>query len=953
MRVNLFVFQEKAVNELRMDIADAHDNFRRRGKTQVVSLQAPTGAGKTIIAASLIENIFCGSILANGTSFEEQPEAIFVWLSDSPELNEQSKQKIELKTSKLRFGQCVTIEEDSFDMETLEDGHIYFLNTQKISRNGKLTQRSDDRQYTIWETLDNTIQNKADRLYFIIDEAHRGAKTKKESGTDTTIMQRFIKGYEYTEDDIKRKMRSMPVILGISATAERFNTLVGNTANVGLQKYVVTADDVRNSGLLKDRIVITYPDDPEKNNDMVLLEAAVEEWQKKCLRWHQYTYEQHYANVDPVLVIQVCQGTGGTLSNTNLDDVIAKIEEKVGAQFKRGEVVHCFGEETALEINSLPIPHVKASEIADDHRIKVVLFKEALSTGWDCPRAETMMSFAVRSDSTYIAQLLGRMVRTPLQMRVMRDEFLNDVKLYLPHFSKDTVQKVVDELQSNEGGEIPTEIDGQSLEEPTYVTWTVHTRKHIRSNGNESDKDQIPVPDPSDTAEVFQDVNTSEYVVNHSASVPDDEQTSEYVYQKTTDSASFISNTQTSQAFANDAENFKRKQLDLAPVLNREEVIDFINSKAFLTHLVRHERINDYLKSLLNFITLLLRPELNYNEPRDEVLDDVIGLIRGYIEDLHCTGKYENLAEQVLQYKLASQIFDPFGNAMEESNIKDFTMISETDLDRQLRNADIKLGRYGFPDIYGYRYHDSENPNAYKIDCILFAADETCLSKLRDYAKEKLRTLVGKYRVIITNKSDACKKKYHDIMADSDKDSEQSFAIPENVIIKEDPDGIEYKRHLLASPDTGIAKIKLNGWEASLIEEESKRPDFVCWLRNPSRASWALCLSHTIDGEKKPFYPDFLIVRSDPLVGYIVDILEPHGDQYADNLSKAKALAEYAIAEPRIVRIQLIRQKNNIGSNSRFVRLELTDDKVREKVLKAYSNDELNHIFETDGFFQQ
>ena len=131
MKVNLIAFQEKAVKELRMDIADAMDSFRRRGKTQVVSLQAPTGAGKTIIAASLIEDIFFGSTLADGTTFDEQPEAIFVWLSDSPELNTQSKQKIELKTSKLRFGQCVTIAEESFDMEMLEDGHIYFLNTQK------------------------------------------------------------------------------------------------------------------------------------------------------------------------------------------------------------------------------------------------------------------------------------------------------------------------------------------------------------------------------------------------------------------------------------------------------------------------------------------------------------------------------------------------------------------------------------------------------------------------------------------------------------------------------------------------------------------------------------------------------------------------------------------------------------------------------------------------------
>ena len=946
MKVNLISFQDKAVKELRVDIADALDTYRRRGKTQVVSLQAPTGAGKTIIAAALIESIYFGSTLPDGSTFNEQPDAIFVWLSDSPELNEQSKQKIELKTDKLRFGQCVTISEDSFDMEMLDDGKIYFLNTQKISRSGKLTQHSDDRQYTIWETLDNTIQNKSDRLYFIIDEAHRGAKSKREAGTDTTIMQRFIKGYEHTENGIRHKMHSMPVVLGISATAERFNTLIGNTANVGLQKYVVTADDVRGSGLLKDRIVITYPDDPTRNNDIVLLEAAVEEWLKKCTRWRQYTVEQHYANVDPVLVVQVCQGSGGVLSDTNLEDVLAKIEEKVGTPFKEGEVVHCFGEGTTVELRGLNIPHVKASEIADDHRIKVVFFKEALSTGWDCPRAETMMSFAVRNDPTYIAQLLGRMVRTPLQMRVTRDEFLNDVKLYLPHFDKDNVKKVVEELQSNEGGEIPTEINGESLEEPTFITWTVHTPRRERQvvdNPNQismfdqggTSQSEAPAgsTDPGSTSTT----PTAPVSTNNGSSAP------EYIPPRTVTVPVTSGGQQTPEVVIPQG-----RQLTIAPELDRVEIIDFINGKGYLTYFVRQDRINDYLKSLLDLATLLTHNVI-YQDARDEVIDDVIGLIRAYVEELHRTGRYNSLAEQVLQFKLSVQVFDPFGKAIQENYFSDFTLLSETDLDRQVRNADAKLGRYGFPNIYGGRYYNEDDPNAHKIDCVLFAADDACRTKLGEYAKEKLREFSRKYRVAIANKSDACKREYRRIMADSAVVSEQLFAIPENIIVREDPDGKEYDNHLLASPETGIAKIKLNGWEEDLIEEEARRSDFLCWLRHPARASWALCLPYDMNGEKKSFYPDFLVVRTDPAVDYVVDILEPHGNQYADNLPKAKALAEYAKNEDRLGRIQLIHKTSDAGG-SRFIRLDLTDIAIREKVLRANNDEELTNIFANYGF---
>ena len=186
---------------------------------------------------------------------------------------------------------------------------------------------------------------------------------------------------------------------------------------------------------------------------------------------------------------------------------------------------------------------------------------------------------------------------------------------------------------------------------------------------------------------------------------------------------------------------------------------------------------------------------------------------------------------------------------------------------------------------------------------------------------------------------------------DSTEISEQIFAIPENIVVREDADGIAYENHLLASQETGIAKIKLNGWEAALIEEEAKRTDFVCWLRNQSRAAWALCLPYEINGETKSFYPDFLIVRSDPMVDYVVDILEPHGQQYTDNLPKAKALAEYAKKEDRLGRIQLIRKTTDAGG-SKFIRLDLTDIVVQDKVLRASNDDELNNIFTNYGHFE-
>ena len=145
MIVSLFPFQQKAVDELRYKVAVALRNYRQsidmgHQDPQVVSLQAPTGSGKTIIMAALIEEILFGS-----EKFQDQQDAIFVWLSDSPALNEQSKQKIDLKADRIKMHQCVMVDEESFDMEMLEDGHIYFLNTQKLSKHLLQSHRSYDK----------------------------------------------------------------------------------------------------------------------------------------------------------------------------------------------------------------------------------------------------------------------------------------------------------------------------------------------------------------------------------------------------------------------------------------------------------------------------------------------------------------------------------------------------------------------------------------------------------------------------------------------------------------------------------------------------------------------------------------------------------------------------------------------------------------------------------------
>lgn len=606
MNIELKQFQEKALTELRRLCQMALVNYVQFGQNQIISFTAPTGAGKTIILSALLESIYYGD--ANYTG---NPNSITIWLSDDPELNSQSKDKIELRADRFQFGQCVIISDPEFDQDVLDDGKIYFINTQKLAKSSNLTKHSETRSNTIWETLQNTIRQKGDHLYFVIDEAHRGAKGS-EAGKATTIMQKFILG------DSEIGLSKMPIVLGMSATVSRFNHLVGNTDST-VHRYEVPANEVRRSGLLKDKITIAYPEEQIANKDMAVLQAATDEWIDKWNRWTQYCQEQHYRYVNPIMLVQVENGHGNSISNTDIADCIAKIEGRYGKHFKEGEIVHAFGSpKTPITVGTLRIPYCEPSKIAEKEGVKIVFFKDALSTGWDCPRAEAMMSFRRASDSTYIAQLLGRMIRTPLQMRVQVDETLNEVKLFLPHFNQDTVDEVVKKLKDIEGGELPTDVSASGLHSSQTQTlsvrpiqapnasavapqsdgWTVTSGDSNSHPANPSNSQAAQILVAPQTAQESSSIQIPT-VQNTLSTTQHQEAPSQETAESTTDNN--IPRTPGSHT----APSVAVQPNPVIPIIDRTSILDFINAQGYSTYSVRKTSVSNYLRSLFDLARLL------------------------------------------------------------------------------------------------------------------------------------------------------------------------------------------------------------------------------------------------------------------------------------------------------------------------------------------------------------
>ena len=162
----------------------------------------------------------------------------------------------------------------------------------------------------------------------------------------------------------------------------------------------------------------------------------------------------------PVLLVQVedSQAKSDQRSKTDLNTVVGTLAKELDADTTDGWLAHAFQDDTAFSIAGHTIRHLAPSMIDKDSDVKVVLFKTSLNTGWDCPRAEVMVSFRTAKDETNIAQLVGRMVRAPLARRIDSNEHLNTVALYLPFYNRDAVEKVVTRLTGDPDTVPPTSV---------------------------------------------------------------------------------------------------------------------------------------------------------------------------------------------------------------------------------------------------------------------------------------------------------------------------------------------------------------------------------------------------------------------------------------------------------------------------------------------------------------
>lgn len=462
MRFMLKEYQDEAVRAVLARLDDAKDDYRRKGRKIAFALSAITGAGKTVMASAVFEALFDGS---EEFEVDGDPSATVLWVTDDPNLNEQTRYRIMEASDRLDATRLKVIG-DGFNQEKLDTGKVFFLNRQKLTAKTYIN-HSDSRTFTLWETIQNTIEDDERTLYLVLDEAHRGmreqtkAKDAEEERDRSSTVLRLINGFD--------GVPPAPIVWGISATVDRFNDAMrGASDRTTLPNVVVDNAAVQASGLLKDTIILDLPDESGSFETTMAREAARAVLDASGL-WHDYALREDMpAPVRPLLVVQVP-------NKPSAGDITALLDAIRDAwpDLEDNAIANVFGEHADETYGSHVVPYIAPQYVQEATHIRVLLAKDAVSTGWDCPRAETLLSLRPAKDRTYITQLLGRLVRTPLARRIGSDERLNAVTCFLPHFDLHTARDVAevmtgakqasDDLESSPGRRV--------LIDPVTMLW--------------------------------------------------------------------------------------------------------------------------------------------------------------------------------------------------------------------------------------------------------------------------------------------------------------------------------------------------------------------------------------------------------------------------------------------------------------------------------------------------
>ena len=863
MRYELFEFQKNAVRDLLKRMSSMQNNYEMDGSLSAVSLTAPTGAGKTVISAAVAEGLFYGN-----NTFAGDPQATILWLSDSPNLNKQTMNRFDAATDLLNGATAMKIIDQTFAKSHLKlmPGHVYFLNRQLLGKGKKLSNEAEGGR-SFYDVLNDTIEDDAIHLYLFIDEAHRGLGKGDDAGTsdnaNKTIYSIIIDGQEGINKPI-------PCVVGISATPERFNVAMQGRKNRDMKAPVdVPTSAVRDSGLIKDIIELRTPKKAADTKHQDLTQACVKLAESSKM-WKNYCTKNNVLPVvTPLMVVQV----EDKVTTEILTSLCAQIHKVLPWLDISDCFANVFGEHEDIVTPTGKIPYIKPEEVSNHTEVRVLFAKDAVSTGWDCPRAEVIYSRRKRTDPTYIAQLIGRMVRTPLARRIHSVEELNTVSCYLPEFDSNTVEAVVEKLK--EDNVTPAK---QILKNPADVHFFGHTKDKIEEKLAKkigktqthaaSSSQALPTQSPmsgTGTGSVVREENTPYGQISDVST----KNTGDEFAVNTEDDFSIITEniTETIQEL--------KEALDRIPRADSEAIK--ASFEGIITRQVRHDKPNHFL-DLWDCIDVVAA-DIDPNADIDSIIqEEFYNNVEGEI--LKHPAEFKRTLAEIKSTTITVQRVDPLtGEKYEDAHDE----LVENDAARLVAYYRHTVNVFaGASDIIKYcinrRMEDKLDSRTEAISRI--AAIGYCMEivqAMEDWAENKTNDLLSEYGPQRYAVSEENREKWDRIEGNTKPYIERNLSVQAS-ITRQNKEYEKYPKHII-SDDDGWAYLNLNDLEKKVAQTELNRSLNVAWYRNqPRNLNASLSIPYMLVEKWENMYPDFIFFQQLPNGTIVRTIVDPHGD---------------------------------------------------------------------------
>ena len=396
--IELKTYQTEAVDSL---VRDTYSLFKMPGARLKMVFKAPTGAGKTVTMAAYL-NRLC----------EELPEKLdiprkqvaFIWIAPN-QLHLQSFNALKDYFAELRSIRPIQFE-DITDGQ-LKPNEILFLNWQKISGKDRIFTRENESDRTLISFINGARLHDTE-IILILDEEHLYAGAP----AATEITQQIYAKIE----------------IAVSATP-REQTIAGAKKIVLIDRNeVVRAEMIKQGVILNPKL--DAHNQQGKSLNQVLMELALNKRNELAS-----AYEKLGIKINPLLLIQLPNDTQkeSVLDLKIKDEVITWLQVKDITLNNNRMAVWLSNDKSNLDGIEKP-----------DSMVDVLLFKQAIALGWDCPRAAVLLIFREIQQETFTIQTVGRILRMP-QQKHYPDATLNYGYVYTD-LSKDQIIIVQDDM---------------------------------------------------------------------------------------------------------------------------------------------------------------------------------------------------------------------------------------------------------------------------------------------------------------------------------------------------------------------------------------------------------------------------------------------------------------------------------------------------------------------------